>query len=103
WGSYPPEDQACDVYTGIFAIARKYFRIFQLQLAPDERHPSALPDQAGFSHCYRFGPVALAALDMRSERSQTQVLSEQSWKAFYAWLDELKDCQHLLLMSSIPV
>jgi len=103
WGSYDPKDQACDVYKGIFEVARKYFRVFQLQIAPDETRPCTLPDQVGFSYCYQLGEVGLAVLDMRSERSQTQVLSEQSWTAFYKWLDGLQGCKHLLLMSSIPV
>jgi hypothetical protein len=103
WGSYPPEDQASAVYQGIFEVARKYFRIFQLQLAPGESHPFTLPGQTAFSYCYQFGSVALAVLDMRSDRSQSQVLSETSWTPFYDWLDGLKGCTHLLLMSSIPV
>ena len=39
WGSYEAELQQCDVYKGIFAIAREYFALYQLQLGRDETHP----------------------------------------------------------------
>jgi hypothetical protein len=103
WGSYDPDDQACEVYQGIYAIARKHFQVFQLQVAPEDRHPCALPGQEAFSYGHQFGELALAVLDMRSERSQTQVLSAGAWNAFYAWLAALQGCRHLLVMSSIPV
>ena len=41
---------------------------------------------------------------MRSERSDSEVISQASWKAAYDWLDSLTgECTHLLVMSSIPV
>jgi hypothetical protein len=44
------------------------------------------------------------ALDMRSERTQEQVMSLETWDALRDWMDtELEGCEHLLVMSSIPI
>src|SRR3546814_21195372 len=40
---------------------------------------------------------------MRSERKLDQVLSPKHWEAVYAWMDGLKNIDHLVIMSSIPV
>jgi len=107
WGSYPKEDQSCAVYQGIYKIARKYFRIFQQHLGPDESPSSTsgiIPDQPGFSIGHTFGKTALLVLDMRSERTQDSVLSPTSWNQIYQWLDNnCQNCEHLFVMSSIPV
>jgi hypothetical protein len=104
WGSYDPGLQASDVYQGVFASARAAFALFQLQLAGDEAHPAKIPGQQAFSLGLNLGPLAILALDMRSERSDSEVISQVSWKAAYDWLDTLTaDCTHLLVMSSIPV
>jgi hypothetical protein len=104
WGSYDPELQRSDVYRGLFASARDAFCLFQLQLAKDEAHPAKIPGQQAFSLGLNLGPLAILALDMRSERSDREVISQVSWKAAYDWLDTLTgECTHLLVMSSIPV
>jgi hypothetical protein len=104
WGSYDPELQVSDVYKGLFASARAAFSLFQLQLAEDEAHPARIPGQQTFSLGLNLGPLAILAPDMRSERSNSEVISQVSWKAVYDWLDTLTgDCTHLLVMSSIPV
>ncbi|OOG39898.1 alkaline phosphatase D family protein [Polaromonas sp. A23] len=113
WGSYPAEDHDCPVYQGIFAVARKYFALFQRHSPQDRPPPCTLPDQPAFSSGYRVGNVGVLALDMRSERAperksgnnlqSTQVMSEASWRAAYKWLDAQTGMKHLVLMSSIPV
>jgi hypothetical protein len=40
---------------------------------------------------------------MRSERSQEQVLSRESWDLIFQWIDNQVGLEHLLIMSSIPV
>lgn len=114
WGSYPFEMHYCDVYQGIFSIAREYFKLFQLQSAL-ALPTVTLPQQSAFNQAYRLGDLGLVVLDMRSEREPhnplqenghifpDQVMSEQSWNAVYKWLDAQKDLTHLLVMSSIPV
>jgi hypothetical protein len=104
WGSYDPGLQASEVYQGLFASARAAFALFQLQLAKDEAHPAKIPAQQAFSLGLNLGPLAILALDMRSERSDSEVISQISWKAVYDWLDTLTpECTHLFVMSSIPV
>ena len=111
WGSYAVELQQCEVYQGIFAIAREYFALYQLQLAGSEIHPLSIKAQQGFSLGGEIGGLTLLALDMRSERTRSQVISPESWKAIYDWLEataprkksQTPPARHLLLMSSIPV
>lgn len=104
WGSYDPSLQNSPVYLGIFASARTCFSLYQQQLALDETHPAAIPGQAAYNLGLDLGPLAILALDTRSERTNAQVISQISWKAIYDWLSTLKNhCSHLLVMSSIPV
>jgi hypothetical protein len=111
WGSYEAELQQCDVYRGIFAVAREYFALYQLQLGRDETHPLSIKAQQAFSLGAEIAGLTLLALDMRSERTKSQVIRAESWKAIYDWLDatsprrrsQTPSARHLLLMSSIPV
>jgi PhoD related phosphatase len=114
WGSYPFEQHNCPVYQGIFNIARKYFKLFQLQ-SVDALPSPRLPDQDAFSQGYRLADMGLLVLDMRSERMPKnpkdedgqiwldQVMSEKSWNAVYKWMDIQQGMSHLIVMSSIPV
>lgn len=103
WGSYPPARQQSPMFQGIFRIAREHFRVFQRQ--EDGRSPQAasLAPRLGFSVGHRIGDLAVLVLDMRSERSVDQVLSQEHWDAVLGWIDGLRGCRHLLVMSSIPV
>ncbi|MFP4341621.1 MAG: alkaline phosphatase D family protein [Cyclobacteriaceae bacterium] len=115
WGSYP-EELVCEVFKGVFRVAQKYFRIFQQQLGPKETPGDAylLPER-GFTFAYRLGDLAILALDTRSERSQQQIMSRQSWHAVKSWMNahlpektlpdgtKQQACRQLLIMSSIPV
>jgi hypothetical protein len=108
WGSYPKELHECDVYGAIFASARETFSLYQLQNAPGEPHPLTLPGQKHFTFGCRIGPLAILALDMRSERTLSQVMGTDSWKAVFDWLDAVPASdaggpKHLFVMSSIPV
>lgn len=104
WGSYPVRRQQCEVFQkGIWPGARKAFRVFQQHLADGETHAAAIAPAFGFSRGHSSGPVAILALDMRSERTDSQVLSPGHWNEVFGWLDTLGDVKHLLVMSSIPV
>lgn len=104
WGSYDPRLQDSKVYRGIYASARACFDLYQMQLAVNETHPSAIPGQTAFNLGLNMGPLTILALDMRSERTESQVISQLTWKAVYDWLGKLTNtCSHLFVMSSIPV
>lgn len=60
--------------------------------------------QPGFSFRFDLGKVSLLALDLRSERSQTQILGNASWNVLQEQLLVIpKGTEHVLLMSSVPV
>lgn len=104
WGSYEPALQNSPVYRGIFESAKSCFALYQMQLSQNEAHPSAIAGQSFFNLGLDLGPVAILGLDMRSERTDNQVISQPTWKAVYDWLGNLTNrCKHLLVMSSIPV
>ncbi|PSR53536.1 phosphodiesterase [Adhaeribacter arboris] len=115
WGSYTPEQQACAVFQGIFAQARKHFRLFQLQAKDNQDLSGAtFMGTEGYSYAHRLGNLAIVALDLRSERTQNQVMSPGTWTQLQAWLDNLQQssapnqpgitkCKHLLVMSGIPI
>lgn len=67
-----------------------------------------LDGQPGFTSVYALGPVSIVAADLRTERSRTQVMGQDTWDAFKRWLSTLPKqkaakCQHLIFMSSVPV
>jgi hypothetical protein len=104
WGSYPDDQRRSEVYQGIFEIARVYFRVFQLGAAADETRAGTIPGQKQFSFGHRVADVAVLALDLRSERTEDQVMSDESWNAVERWMDGVvAGCTHLFLLSSIPV
>ena len=105
WGSYDPDLQKSEVYQGIFASARDCFSLYQMQLAAGEPHPSSITGQNAYSLGFNLGPTGILALDMRSERTDSQVVSQTSWKAVYDWMGTFtaEKCKHFLFMSSIPV
>ncbi|MBK7830230.1 hypothetical protein [Nannocystis sp.] len=43
------------------------------------------------------------ALDLRSERSSSQVMSPAAWDAAFRWIDRQEGLRHLIVMTSIPV
>jgi hypothetical protein len=107
WGSYDEERQNCPVYQGIYPIARRFFRLFQLHLGEDEPlEASVLPPAAhtNFSCAYDFGALALAVPDLRSERTLSQVMKPETWEALLRWMEEPRDSlKHFFFMSSIPL
>jgi hypothetical protein len=103
WGSYSDEEQASPIFRTIFAAARTCFILFQLQ--SDPRSPSwpRLAGQPSFNAFLRLGTLGLLVLDLRSERSQRQILSLETWSVVFDALDRAEGLRHLIVMSSIPV
>lgn len=106
WGSYPDDMQKCPVFQEIFKIARDHFIVFQLQEDGIHWPPHFLRGAENLTFTHIVGDMAIAALDMRSERSNTRVMSKLSTQGFFDWLDGIKKedgIRHLLVMSSIPL
>ena len=55
-------------------------------LAGDKLALPLLDGQPGFSFAHQAGPVSLMVADLRSERSQEQVMGPASWDAMQRWL-----------------
>ena len=105
WGSYPKDQQNCPVYDAIFKIAHRHFAVFQQQIGPGESPAGAIAGQGFFNAYHQIGAIGILMLDMRSERTSEQVISEPTWNAIYAGLEkiEIGALKHLFVMSSIPV
>ena len=109
WGSLPKEHD-CPVHSGIYSVAREFFRIFQLQTTEDELKESPFLDTPGFTYGHTIGKTAILALDLRSERKTDQILSNESWESIEAWIDKhltnsktSKGLKHLIILSSVPM
>lgn len=110
WGSYNPDDQNCPVYQGIFDVAKTHFLAFQQHVDPntEEVRPGTIADQNSYSYALKVGDISILALDTRSERTQEQVISLDSWNAIWKWSEGLKSAtqggpRHLFVISPVPV
>jgi hypothetical protein len=104
WGSWPPERQDCPVFHGVAAAARDGFSLFQLAATPDDLPPGFADRTGGHFGCvWSLGGIALLVPDLRSERTAARVMGEAGWRALERSLQDLRDCRHLLVMSSVPL
>ncbi len=111
WGSYEPDLQKCPVHQGIFAIASKYFRLFQQHCVSATEVPGTLAttslDQNHHSFGFSLGPIAIVAPDLRGSRTDTQILGRTHMDELVAWIDGLATQtvkpKHLILMLSLPL
>ncbi|MAR91735.1 MAG: metallophosphatase [Pseudomonadales bacterium] len=101
WGSFPDDLQQCEVFQGIFAIARDHFELYQIR----SRHNRSLlnPTAQHFAFGLRFRNYHILALDNRGERTLEQVMSPQQWQDIIQYLNNLPDSGHLLVLSAVPV
>jgi hypothetical protein len=104
WGSHPKALQCCPVYRGIWSAARDHFALFQLGARPD-RLPAGIGDPAGshFGWAFAMGGMGVIAPDLRSARMPTQVMSDAGWRWLEQALQGLRDCHHVLFVSTVPV
>jgi hypothetical protein len=117
WGSYPQALHESPVHQGLFQIATRYFRIYQLQIREDETRPGTITRQ-GYSFAFSgLGNLAIVVPDLRYERSPdikgknrklkqpTQIMSQQSINDMFRWIKNLPSGRHshLLFVSSVPV
>jgi len=102
WGSYPPElQEESIVYKEVFAIAKKYFELFQLRTR-DNRNLINARNPAHSSLGLQFGEYAIVVLDNRSERSLTQIMSHGHWTEVKNWLSSIDSCKTLLVLTAVP-
>lgn len=101
WGSYPASMQQCAVYQGIYAIAKRYFELFQIRSRANKSLIDHHADHYAFGFSFRH--YHLLALDNRAERSREQVMSDAQWQRLNQYLDNTTSSGDLLLMSAVPV
>jgi len=101
WGSYPEELHTCDVYKGIFEIAKKYFELFQIR---SRQNTSLLDNQAGhYAFAFEFRGHHILGLDNRSERTLQQVMSKSQWSSIIGYLGQKANAGDVFVMSAVPV
>ncbi|KAM0335398.1 hypothetical protein ACHAQA_000443 [Verticillium albo-atrum] len=118
YGSYPHHDQNSPCFSGLGAVAFKYYMLFQHQSIPVETEasepswllgekPGPYINELSRSVFMSLGSkVALLAVDARTERTEDDVISEESWKLImdrcYA---EIKSgtTEHLLVLLGVPI
>lgn len=102
WGSYPGALQGCPVYQAVFAVARRYFEMFQLRSTLN----TTLLDRGGqhYSFGLRFRDYAILGLDNRSNRTESVVMGDQNWVDVKGWLQQSsRSVRTLLVLSAVPV
>ena len=118
YGSYPHMEQNCPAFSGLGAVAFKYYMLFQQQSLPTEMEE----DEPSWLLGHKPGPyirelsrslymslgskVALLAVDARTERTETEVVSEDTWKIMMdRCYDEIKSgaTEHLLVLLGVPI
>ena len=118
YGSYPHHFMSCPVFTGLGAVAFKYYMLFQHQSLPAEDQqaepswilgPSRGPyiNQHSRSLFLSLGrDVALIGIDCRTERMRDEVLSHETYEVI---LERLKrevqkgGYKHLIVLLGIPI
>lgn len=104
WGSLPPYLHDSHVYQGIFNIAMQFYLRFQLHTTKSTASRSGFFGKNSFHAIRMAGKTAFLAVDTRSERSETQVVSPTSWDMIFKQLSGLPThCKHAVVMLSIPI
>lgn len=110
WGSYPDYLQKSAVFQGMFAVARRFYLLFQQHARYD--NAVAISKTIGeFSyHLVRnIGPnVILLSPDTRSERTIHQVLPPQAWDTLFREVERRLAAsrgavQHLVVLLPVPI
>ncbi|KAI8719596.1 hypothetical protein NCS52_00740800 [Fusarium sp. LHS14.1] len=118
YGSYPHHDMKSPVFSGLGAVAFKYYMLFQHQSIMDETEssepswiigsePGPFIGELGRSLFMSVGSrVALLAVDCRMERTEHDVISDQTWEKIMNRLyAEVRrgQVEHLLVLLGIPI
>lgn len=118
FGSYPHHFMKTPVFSGLGAVAFKYYMLFQQQSLVDEGEenepswvlgskPGPYIQELSRSIYTSLGSgVALLAVDARTERTRDEVLREDTWKKLidrcYAEITK-GQTKHLLVLLGVPV
>ncbi|KKA28825.1 hypothetical protein TD95_000301, partial [Thielaviopsis punctulata] len=118
FGSYPHHSMNSPVFKGLGAVAFKYYLLFQHQSVVDETEesePSWILGSSRGPYIHEYSrsllvdlgaDVALLAVDGRTERTEIDVVSEETWERIMdrCYRDvKSGDIKHLLVLLGVPI
>ena len=111
YGSYSKGLQASEFFAGLFAVARRFYLLFQLQTtetlaSANEQLEWIDKDKADGFHSVKFlGPqIAGIGIDMRSKRTKKRILPESTYHVIEEQMLGLPaSVEHVLVLSGVPV
>ncbi|KAF9875708.1 hypothetical protein CkaCkLH20_06640 [Colletotrichum karsti] len=118
FGSYAHHDMNSPVFSGLGNVAYKYYMLFQHQSVPQETEasepswilgtrPGPYINELSRSLFVELGSkVSLLAVDARTERTEGDVVSEETWQHMMdRCYEELRSgrTQHLLVLLGVPI
>ncbi|KAH9873679.1 hypothetical protein IAQ61_004305 [Plenodomus lingam] len=118
FGSYPHHFMETPVFTGVGAVAFKYYMLFQHQSLPTEteqtepswvlgKNPGPYIRERSRSVFLNLGrSVAFLGLDCRTERQRDEILTEDSYDIIFDRLEDeiIKgETKHLIVLLGVPI
>jgi len=115
YGSYPHHDMNSPIFRGVGAVAFKYYMLFQHQSVMDETDaaepswilgdtPGPYIGELSRSLYVELGAdLALLAVDCRTERTEYDVVSEDTWKKIMNRCYKDVKNGHLLVLFGVPI
>ncbi|KAI9728818.1 MAG: hypothetical protein M1834_007204 [Cirrosporium novae-zelandiae] len=118
FGSYPHHFMRAPVFSGIGAVAFKYYMLFQHQSVPEETQadePSWLLGAESGPYIHELSrsvfmflgkKIAFLGLDCRTERTKDEVLSEDTYDLVFEKLEReiIKgETKHLIVLLGVPI
>ncbi|KAL1603850.1 hypothetical protein SLS60_005442 [Paraconiothyrium brasiliense] len=118
YGSYPHHFMETPVFTGLGAVAFKYYMLFQHQSVPTETRatepswvlgarPGPYIKEQSRSVFMQLGrEVAFLGLDCRTERQRDEIITEESYDNIFDRLEEeiiQGETKHLIVLLGVPI
>ncbi|KAB8698110.1 hypothetical protein FH972_026360 [Carpinus fangiana] len=118
FGSYPDHFMSTPVFSGVGAVAFKYYMLFQHQSVPDEdehAEPSWLLGAAPGPYIHEVSrslfmslgkDIAFLGLDCRTERMRDSIICDETYKMIFNRCDEEIEkgvTKHLLVLLGVPI
>ncbi|ORY48323.1 hypothetical protein BCR33DRAFT_714698 [Rhizoclosmatium globosum] len=110
FGSYPEKQQLSPIIQNIGRIAFRFYLLFQHHTNFTQAFKDGLfPEKKGYNWLKKTGPSTLTlALDVRSRRTDHQIMPEDTWKSVWTALEdrvlsEKPKIKHLILVATVPV
>ena len=107
WGSYDKEMQACPVFQNLFAVAHKFYLLYQQHttVKREQEKPEFIFHELGYHSVRYMGPqVALLAIDMRTRRTKEQIMPPATYDLLQkAALELPESVKHVVMLSGVPL